>query len=543
MRFVFLAIVGLTEVLAQQPKAGPLCLLSGQAVKADSGEPLRRVTVTARPAEGRAVQPQSSSTGADGRFEIKGLPPGQYRVVASRNGYLVQEYGQKSYGRPGIALTLAPGQEVADLSFRMTAAGAISGKIVNEDGERLAYVNVQALRQNRVQGRRQWVPTGMASSNDLGEYRIFGLAPGRYYLAAQYNAGGVRTAAASNPADGNAADESYAPSYYPGSLDPTRATPLELPPGGDLRGIDFNLAPTRSVRIRGRVKFESADSSRPFLSLIPRNATFVGFMGRHSAVVDEKGEFEIRGVTPGSYLLTADQVGGAARQSLRMPLEVGSTNLDDVNLVLGPSPELAGKFQADAGVDLSSFKPRLLLESAEGASISVGGSAIKPDGSFVVQDAPASLYALSVIGLPEDVWIKSVRMGDADFTDKPVDLAVVGGPLEISLASGAAQIAGSVTRDQQAAPGAIVVLVPDGERRKLGRYFKTAIADQRGVFQMKGLAPGGYKAFAWDELEDGVYQDPEFLQAFESKGKALSLKAQGQESVQLELLSGASPAR
>ncbi len=262
-----------------------------------------------------------------------------------------------------------------------------------------------------------------------------------------------------------ASEESYAPLYYPGSFDPARASAIEVPPGADLRSIDFNLVPTRTVRVRGRVKWDGPETGqRPMVALIPRNATYLGYVGRHGAQVDEKGEFEIRGVTPGSYLLTADLFDQNNRQSARVPMELGSSTIDGINLLLAPLPSLQGRVRAEGDAPFKPANLRLFLQNADGGTgMGVGFATAKADGTFTVQNLAYDSYILNVMGLPDDFYIKSIKLGDIDLTEVPVDLSGgVSGSLDIVVAPGTSQLEGMVMKEQQPAPGAIVVLVPDG---------------------------------------------------------------------------------
>jgi hypothetical protein len=229
------------------------------------------------------------------------------------------------------------------------------------------------------------------------------------------------------------------------------------------------------------------------------------------------------------------------RQTFRMPLEVGTSSIDGVNAILGPAPEVKGTIRAREGVTATLSSIRVLLQSVESPGASPGGFAtVGPNGSFTVQGISPDVYTLAVAGLPENVYIAQVRLGDIDATDSYLDLAQgVPGSLEIALAAGTAQVSGTINHEQKPSPGATVVLVPDGDKRKLSRFYRTAITDQTGGFTIRNVTPGEYKVFAWDELEEGIYQDPEFLLAFESKGKPVSLRPQAQETVQIELLHAA----
>jgi Carboxypeptidase regulatory-like domain len=99
------------------------------------------------------------------------------------------------------------------------------------------------------------------------------------------------------------------------------------------------------------------------------------------------------------------------------------------------------------------------------------------------------------------------------------------------------QIDGSVQNEKsEPAAGATVVLIPEASRRTSNYLYKRVGTDQNGHFTIKGVKPGEYKVFAWEEVENGAYQDPDFLKPLESKGEALSIKENAHESVQVKVI-------
>ena len=126
----------------------------------------------------------TASTDSAGQFAITGIAPGKYRLSAERSGFINTQYGARGPNKPGTLLTLEPGQKSSDLAMRLTPQGVIAGRVLDEDGEPVANVDVQVLRQQYMQGRKQMARTGGATTNDLGEYRVFGLPPGRYFVSA-----------------------------------------------------------------------------------------------------------------------------------------------------------------------------------------------------------------------------------------------------------------------------------------------------------------------------------------------------------------------
>src|SRR2546422_677499 len=99
------------------------------------------------------------------------------------------------------------------------------------------------------QGRKQLVSFGSASTNDIGEYRIFGLPPGRYYISVSPR----RSYAQNRFGTGQQAEEEFVPTYYPGTTDPAAAAPLDIGPGVQFRGADVGLAKRRTVHVKGHV--------------------------------------------------------------------------------------------------------------------------------------------------------------------------------------------------------------------------------------------------------------------------------------------------
>jgi hypothetical protein len=163
------------------------CTVSGMVVRSEDNAPLKNATVHLANDADREHQ-IATKTSADGRFELKNVPPGQYKLRVTRNGYVDQGLNQRKPGDPGATFTLRPSQRISELLFKLARAAVITGKVFDEDGEPMVGVTVRAMRQDFSNGRKG---LGFANENltdDLGEFRLFGLAPGRYYISAQLSA-------------------------------------------------------------------------------------------------------------------------------------------------------------------------------------------------------------------------------------------------------------------------------------------------------------------------------------------------------------------
>src|SRR5215475_14575187 len=158
--------------------------IAGHIVKMGTGEPLSKAVVTISAYNSGRAQTYTATTSASGQFAFQNLEPGQYRLSASRNGYVRMEYGARSPNRPGLPIGLNAGQRIGDVILQLMPAGTISGRVFDRDGESLANVNVEALKYSYQEGQRLMNVVQTSRTNDLGEYRLFWLQPGEYFVSA-----------------------------------------------------------------------------------------------------------------------------------------------------------------------------------------------------------------------------------------------------------------------------------------------------------------------------------------------------------------------
>jgi len=206
MRQALLALASLAAVatlFAQAPAPAPdkpreqtpaLCTVSGRVVTAADGTPLKSARVIlGQEHEGRHSRNYAARSDSDGHFTLKGILPGRYKFFALHNGYVDQEY--KANGvNGGAVLALHPGEQLADVLFRLTMAAVITGRVTGEDGAALVHLRLLAMykptdeeviEEDLSESQRQepsWASA--AYTDDRGQYRIFGLKPGEYYVQA-----------------------------------------------------------------------------------------------------------------------------------------------------------------------------------------------------------------------------------------------------------------------------------------------------------------------------------------------------------------------
>lgn len=520
---------------AQAARPDERCEVAGLVVRSGDGTPLRGAVV-ALVSRGRRAEPLNARSDQEGRFAFRGVPPGSYRLLVERAGYAQQEFGQRALGRRGVALNLSPGQRMTDLLFRMVPAGVITGRVFDELGEPVVGVMVVVLRRVYREGEPVFEGGESDRSDDRGEYRIFNLMPGKYVVSAT-PVGNLAGMGVRRRAGSKAAEEAYVPTYYPGVSDPETAAPLEISAGQELNGIDFTLIPQRTVRVRGRVIGAGADRGSAQVVLLPRSAR-TPMRGRaREDSVERDGTFELAGVSPGSYILTAMRYEEGATYSAREPLEVGGSDVEGVTLALTPSGVLSGKLVVEGG---TLPEGRLFVRLQPDDPVSRGGNArVGADGSFQVRNISAGEYQVTVGGAPEDYFLKAVRRGTEVFANRTVPLAPETAGLEVVLSAAGARVEGQVlTEENLPASGVTVVLVPPRELRHWRAAYRTATTDVAGQIVLRGIPPGDYTVFSWDNDEGEVWMDPEFLALYEGKGQRVSLAPGEVQTVQLSLLEG-----
>ena len=192
--------------------------IRGRVLASDGGQPLRRATVRLSAPELQVAR--TALTDADGRYDFRDLPAGRYSITASKPSFVSWSYGQTLPDGLGRPLALSDNQTADNVDVRLIHGAVITGRIVDEFGEPVPNAAVTALRRQYQQGQTRLVPSGeRAQANDIGEYRIFGLAPGQYYVSATVQALTLAMPVG-NSVEVSGQNSGYAPTFYPGR--PTR---------------------------------------------------------------------------------------------------------------------------------------------------------------------------------------------------------------------------------------------------------------------------------------------------------------------------------
>ena len=450
-------------------KPEDLCTVAGKVLNESTGEPVKDAMVVIAQFKGNA--PSGGYTvmsDAEGHYEAAKVQPGTYRVMASRAGFMLADYGLSAprLGQPnatpaGRPLNIASGQKISDIDFKLRPFGVIAGRVIASGGAPIPGVRVYAMRRGYSSGGIQLTSAATTITNDLGDYRILQIPPGRYYVGAMYEASAAELAGTDRSAKPR--QEGYAPMYFPGVFDPSAASLVDAPAGRVTEGINLKLAKTSLTRITGRVLNQTGYPGPVMLRL---RAPKAPELPERATEADPQGRFELRGIATGNYLLMADvRPSGGTYPIVSMPLQVGKEPIDNVDMTLTAGIDIAGQVKAegDESVDLRGSRVGLvtvIYSNSTGASVAAL-SPLGDGGSFVMRPVFPGHYDVVIDQAPQGYYLKSARLGDRDVTEGIDVTTAAVAPLQVVLGRGSPEVHGQVMDENGApAPGVTVVLVP-----------------------------------------------------------------------------------
>jgi hypothetical protein len=500
-------------------------------------------------------------TEPQGKFVFKDLPAGNYRITFSANGYVRQEYGQRTFPGRGSLIQLAAGEIVKDLVVSLTPTATVSGTIRDADKRPLSGVPVQLMRATYdFEGDRMVRPFGtVAVTDDRGEYRLYYVTPGRYFL----NAGTPQGPSGfGDPRLGaNHVSELFSYSFFPGVADIRLAGTVDVQAGTDLRGMDFTLSIQQGVRVRGRI-IDSTTGKPPEKPTIRLNYRDPGTgwdydFQRREKVTYESGNFEFRYVLPGMFSLSAsvdvpDVAPLASGQRIQrrgyVPIEVGGSDVDGIVVILSPGEAVPGRLRIDGSVSLAeatypnSNAGMRLIPVMNGGRASIGSpeptaGRLNPDGTFRFENVSPGEYRLQVAGLRPQFFVKAARFGSTDILDVPFQFTGrEPASLEVVVSPNVGSVDGIVTDNRlSAVQGAQVVLIPDQARHR-PELFKVARTDQNGRFVIRNVAPASYRLYAWESMEPNGWFDLELARKYEQYSRPVRITESSQQSIDARLI-------
>lgn len=503
--------------------------ISGVVMTAENQpSPVRRAIVTLT---GPDLRPSRGAiTDDDGRFRIATLPAGRFTLTATRASFVTSVYGAKRPGRPGTAIALAEGVTVTNLVVRIWRAVAIAGVVRDESGAPVPGVPVTATPARAIVGQTiLTLSNNGAKTNNLGEFRLFGLEPGTYVVSVKPSAGGGGPLTSMGDAEVDAALEAlahrapgsvaaagtkmpplprpfaYAPIYFPGTADIGQATPISLAAGQERTDLDISLQRIPTATVSGavtRLDGMPADGATMQLRSVAKRGPFVADTLVLDSTADGNGRFRIPQVAPGDYRLIARALAqpsppsapnagsivrtlGPTNPSLWAiaDISVSGGDVGDLRLRVEPGLTISGRtrFEGTTLVPPSDLaQVRVFLQSPAILALRPGQpvnsiSFLPPvqaraDGTFQVAGLMPDLYSFNVTAPAATAagwWVRSAMAGDRDLLDGMNDFTrdVPSGTVIVTFSDRHTELSGTL-QTRAGAPASDVFVIAYAADRK-----------------------------------------------------------------------------
>jgi len=521
-----------------QPQATGTATIRGHVVAADSGQPLRKAQVRIFSPELR--ENRLATADGDGKYEFKEVKPGRYNMTASKGSYVVLQYGQTRPFEPGKPLEILANQTIEKVDFALPRGGIITGRVLDEFGEPLPDTMVSAQRYQNINGQRRLVPAGRnGMTNDIGEFRLFAVPPGQYYLTARLAPMGMM---------GDSDDRSgYAPTYFPGTSNVAEAQRVTVGIGQTITDMNMSLTPSRMSRVTGTV----VDSQgRPFtggIMAFPKSESFMMF--GPPAQIKPDGSFVVNSLTPGEWVLQTTGPGAAGGDYASVEVTINGDDVNGIRLVGVPPLTVSGRLVVDpaAAQALRPSAVRIMIAPVQSGIPMIGftgPAAVNDDLSFEAKARPGKMR-VTLAGQTPGWAIRSVRYRGVDIIDAGLELRAGEnvGDIEVELTNRLTDVSGVVTtpKGEPVKDYSVVVFPTDREKwTPNSRYLKTARPDQDGRYKVNGLPPGEYRVIALDYVDSNEWNDPEFLDRVQSRATTFSINEGEMKSVDLRITTASS---
>ena len=515
----------------------------GRVIDAETLRPLRGAFVVAVPqrlADGtvvtdlraEATQPTAARTDADGRFALSDLQPGEYAVVARRSGYVQQQLGQASPGTPGRHLVLQRGAVAGPLEFTLVRSGVISGRVLDAAGVPADRVTVRAARLRHVQGGVRLQGVDQATTNDLGEFRVFGLPPGRYVVSATPVPSFVPAGAF-----GVMPPRDVVPTFAPSVTSAHEAQVIDVRPGDEAEA-HIHLVEAVVSTIAGRViDSRGMPATDGFVGLQPRGGSRI--VSGSTTPVNRDGSFTLLGVPPGAYTLTMSpriSVATADERATQLARsEVGMLDVDVAGDVTGvvvrtqPGTTVRGRLVVDGDASRLRGRDMRVQSTSIGPWNGQARARVQPDLTFelVGVRGPA---VLRLVNAPDGWWTRTVRVGRVDATDgHDFGVARTVADVEIVVSTRPSGARGRVVTAGGAPAGDAIVVGFDQDAR---RWDQPVLANtfmvrpiEDGTWSIDRLRPGPYRLVAVSaaDARGDSLDDPEYLKTLDARARTVML--------------------
>lgn len=495
--------------------------VAGAVLDSVTHTPIRKATVTLN---GRSFL--RVVTGDDGHFAFHQLPAGLYTIQAQAEKYPNPGQGAFDSGNQ-VSVSITGEEEKTDVSLSLTPGASLRGRIVDEEGDPMRC-SVTATRLRNTNNGKTLADAGFGQSDEKGEYHLENLVAGKYYVVARCFASvPMPHAFIRRDAMAVVPTLTYPALFYPASASLSGATRVTLSAGTDLTGIDFHMAPATGVPVRGRVQ-PIVTGANLQVSLRPKDPLLRRFQQQGARLNQQTGEFQIPSVPPGSYDLIAMTRGDRAFTAA-VPVEVGATAPEPIDLHLVPEAQITGSIAIDGDANISLKNLQILLNPVdEPINAPPPQAGVQSDGTFTTS-APPGNWRLRINGAPG--YMKSMTVGDQEISGATFEVGSAPVSLKVVIGTKTAQIDATVAGlPTNASPVFVIIWSPDNE------FQQGLPAPPQGPPSFH-LPPGKYFACAMQVAQPFVVlQDRSLKNALAKRCSTIEVSESAHTSMQIPFI-------
>jgi len=512
--------------------------VSGIVVNDATNRPLQMAMVTLI---SRGPKPMEAAvyTNANGTFRFDNVPGGAYHLWAGEYGYQHVAFGAPTPDRYPAILTLGEGEVRQGIELRLRPLAAITGTVVDQNGDPVPGAMLQLMAPSWVRGRRSMVRRNGVTSNERGEFRIGGILPGRYYLSANAQYSPASEIRPEVSVGDQQPDLVMGRTWYPDAARMAGARPLEVRPGAEIGGIALQINTTAAAVVHGRIEAPDGINGGFQIHLIADDEGDGGVPETRSAF-SPGGEFYLDRVPPGRYRVLVKPTENDEYQGMdEVDLQPGP---QDLVLNVRKGARLAGHLELQ-GVppgDSAHYTVTLIPGSSPTVSLRRLTATVEADGTFQFPAVAPGVWDIGVHPIPKGGFVKSMLLGSKDVLTEEMNITDDSSvPLSIVISGRGGVISGAVRMPQDpiadlaGRSSPVILLTPTGKLADVESFVMVKPAEEGGRYEIRGVTPGSYKVYAFDRMEQGAAHDRDFRARVDSLGKPVEIH-EG-EQVRLDL--------
>ena len=520
--------------LAQPEQKPPTGIIRGRITTHPDGRPIARARVMLQRSDKNYAW--VDITDDQGRYEITELEAfDDYMISVSKTGFAPRMWGEKQLPEVPTPLKLGDGQVLENIDVALAEQLWVSGRILDSDGTPFAGAVVSALRPVFVGDRREMVTVAEIITNDKGEYRLFGLPAGQYFISAV------------DPAFLSTGDHQgplvYAATFYPGVASPETATRLTLEPGQPRENIDFPLSIVKPARVRGKIaSYDNQQLVSGAVVMSPFRADRAASFSITRVDIRPDGQYEFFNVPPGRFIIRSrgeTQSGGTTLFGA-FTLTIAGESTSGVDMTLQPGARLEGlvtwEGRAPKPAAMSEIRVRAPMSDGSLFGDALTGNLVDGD-TWVIRGAMVGGHLIRVENLPEPWSLKAVYYRGQDVTDIPLtfDLGDTVNALRLVFSDVTTRLDGrilSTASDDYESYRVVAFAANELYWTPASRHVRLVRPDREGRFSISGLPPSQYRIAAVRDVDESDIGDSRTLERLSGQATAMVLLKEGERKTQ-----------